>query len=188
MKVFVDKQEVRFETEDFPILISAHGGSGASLFSIHLMLNLFRQGKKILFFSAFPAAKEDFLRLLTEEEHGEVEFIERAEDATGKQAILARSGDESVLLDLIRMLSDITDRVVLIKNIEEYSPAVGELIKRLDLVVASGDIDQCSFVNMVTEKSFPTKIFFSAQKAILSVTFQSSKNIRGTSKESDSRA
>ncbi len=161
MSILVDGQRVDFHDQDFPLLISGQEGSGASYFSVGLMVNLFRQGRKIVFFTAFPAAKEEFKKALTEKELQEVEFIDRGDHVLGRRAIVIRSGEEADFIEVMQQLQDVNDRVVLVKNMENYSVALFDQIKDKKSIVLSGDIDKCAFFAEIKNQRFSTVIFFS---------------------------
>ncbi|MFA6273585.1 MAG: hypothetical protein WC662_00290 [Candidatus Paceibacterota bacterium] len=149
MKILVNNEIVNFEKEDFPMLISGKAlvGSGASFFSVSLMSKLLENGEKIVFFTAFPQAKELFRNQIG--------------NTINENVIIIDSGDEKVLLDLIENIKDFSERIVLIKNIENYSKNLFNKLSEKKLIIFSGDIDKCVFGDDLVKKDFKTKIFFS---------------------------
>jgi len=145
MNILIDDQELNFAKDDFPMLISGTDNTGTSFFSICLLANLLNSGLKVLFFSAYSAAKEAFKKHIVNEE----------------KAIIIESGEESAFIYKIKNTTDLSDRIILIKNIETYSPKIFEAVKDLKLVIFSGDLDKCHFTDDLIKKDFATKIFFS---------------------------
>ncbi|MFZ4631803.1 MAG: hypothetical protein ACOYL8_01180 [Patescibacteria group bacterium] len=149
MNILVNNQETNFSSGDFPILISGAEKTGTSFFSICLIANLLNSGKKVIFFSAYPAAKEAFREQIINNEDN---------------AIIIESGEEQDFLDTIEKIENLDGRVILIKNMENYSEKIFEAVKDLKLVIFSGDLDKCSFADKLLEKNCVSRIFFSQPK------------------------
>lgn len=147
MKILINDKEVVFNKEDFPMLINGADKSGASFFSISLLVNLFENGEKVLLFSAFDPAKEEFRKQLS--------------DSINENALIIESGDEENFIKELDKVSDLSNRIVLCKNVENYSFNLFNKLKDQELVIFSGDIDKCEFGEQVANKDFKTKIFFS---------------------------
>ena len=152
MKILIDDREVVFNKEDFPILINGADKSGASFFSISLLVNLFENGEKVLLFSAYDPAKEEFRKQLG--------------NSINENALIIESGDEENFIKELDKVSDLSNRIVLCKNIENYSSNLFNKLKNQKLVIFSGDIDKCEFGEQLVKKDFKTKIFFSYTKKI----------------------
>ena len=147
MKIFVNDKEVVFNKEDFPMLINGADKSGASFFSISLLVNLFENREKVLLFSAFDPAKEEFRKQL--------------DDSINESALIIESGDEYNFIKELDKVSDLSERIVLCKNIENYSLNLFNKLIDQELVIFSGNIDKCEFGEQVAKKGFKTKVFFS---------------------------
>ncbi|MFA6185582.1 MAG: hypothetical protein WC720_05585 [Candidatus Shapirobacteria bacterium] len=163
MNIILNNQKYDFSESDLPIMVHGKENSGASFFSIALIANLFLSGHKILFFTAFPMAKESFSKIIGEKK-SEVGFIENNSDfdqVAHKQAIIVKSGDMELFKKMVNKLDDIKERIIFIKNIEEYDESIFELVKEKIKIVISGDIDKCCFLNKFEQKEFITKIYFS---------------------------
>ena len=59
--IVLDQRNFEFHKSFFPCLIIGANKSGASYFSISLIANLISEGFKVIFFTAFPMAKEELL-------------------------------------------------------------------------------------------------------------------------------
>jgi len=149
MKITINEQEVVFGKEDFPMFINgkAFVQSGASFFSVSLMTKLFEQGEKIVFFTGFDPAKELFRQQL--------------DGRMNENIILIPTGDEEAFIKGLDEIKDLDERIILFKNIEEYSIKLFDKLKDHKYVIFSGDIDKCTFGDKLANKDFKTKIFFS---------------------------
>ena len=147
MKILINDKDAIFNKEDFPMLINGRDKSGASLFSISLLTSLFENKEKVLLFSAFDPAKEEFRKQLS--------------DSINENALIIESGDEIAFIKELDEIQDLSERIILCKNIENYSSSLFDKLKDQELVIFSGDIDKCEFVEQLSNKGFKTKIFFS---------------------------
>ncbi len=152
MKILINDKEVIFNKEDFPMLINGADKSGASLFSISLLKSIFENGEKVLLFSAFDPAKEEFKKQLGV--------------SINENALIIESGDESAFIKELDGIQDLSERIILCKNIENYSLSLFGKLKNQKLVIFSGDIDKCEFGEQLVNKDFKTKIFFSYPEKI----------------------
>ncbi len=152
MNILINDQIVNFTKDDFPILINGANKTGASLFSISLVSNLFKNGNKIVFFTAYPEAKIDFRKQLG--------------DLINENSVIIDSGEESVFIEKLDEIKDLDETIVLLKNIENYSIKLFNKLKDKKLVIFSGDIDKCEFRDQLSNKDFKTKIFFSYPESI----------------------
>lgn len=146
MNILINNKEVDFSENDFPVLIHGYPKTGASYFSVCLSANLLNNNRSILFFSAYPAAKEELRKEINNDKNN---------------AVIIDSGEENVLIETLKNTPDIHERIVLIKNIENYSHKLFEIVKDLNLIVFSGNLDKCVFANELIKREVATKIFFS---------------------------
>ena len=130
MNILVNNRKTDFSNDDFPMLISGACKTGTSFFSVCLLADLLTSGKKVLLFSAYPAAKEAFREQIASNQ---------------ENAFIIESGEEQVFIDTIKEVPDLHERIILIKNIENYSEKIFNAVKDLKLVIFSGDLDKCSF-------------------------------------------
>ncbi len=146
MNILLDDKKIDFSLNDLPILISGREKTGSSFFTICLLVNLLKNGHKVILFSAHPAAKEEFRDQV---------------GANLDNALIIDSESEDDFIDIIKNTPDLPQRVVLIKNIDSYSQKLFEAVKNLKLVIFSGDLDKCQFADDLLKKNFNSKIFFS---------------------------
>lgn len=154
MKILVNDKEIVFNKSDFPMLVNgkAFVQSGASFFSVSLMTKLLEWGEKIVFFTGFDPAKELFRSQIG--------------DVQNDNIIIIPSGDEEKFIQKLDEIKNLKERIILFKNIEEYSTNLFNRLKNQELVIFSGDIDECEFRDELSKINFKTKIFFSYPEKI----------------------
>ncbi|MDD3939669.1 MAG: hypothetical protein PHF49_03410 [Patescibacteria group bacterium] len=146
MNILLDDKKIDFSLNDLPILISGAEKTGSSLFTICLLTNLVKSGHKVILFSAHLAAKEEF----------------RNQVGSGAdKALIIESESEDVFIEIIKTIPDLSERVVLIKNIDSYTQKLFNVVKDLKFVIFSGDLDKCQFADDLMNLNFESKIFFS---------------------------
>ena len=160
MSILLNNEQVKIQKDDLPMLISGKRGSGSSKFSIRVILDFVLSGNKVLFFTAFPPAKRDFKSLLDQNNITDVEFVEDFDQITEEQVIVLNSAEGSDFIQTLKFLTDLEERVVLLKNMDAYDQNVYDVVCNLKNVVVSGDIDKTVFDESLTKKEFSTKIFF----------------------------
>ncbi len=156
---------------NLPCLITYQDKSGGSQFSVTLVADLFLRGAKILFLTAYPMAKDNFLEQIIDKEKGVI-YVEKEEDfskAQNYQAIIIKSGDANLYLQALKKLSDITERIVLIKNMEVFGMEVFDQSLPLQKIIFSGDIDKCVAKKELAEKQYKTIVVFSKPEISLPV-------------------
>jgi len=149
MNILIDNKKVNFAEDDFPMLIHGAEKTGASFFSVSLLANLLNDGHKVLFFSSYQIAKDDFKK----QAHSEKDKV-----------IMIDSGEEQDFIDTINNTTYSSERIVLIKNMDNYSPKLFNVVKNLKLVIFSGDLDKCKFAGDLINKTFASKILFSSSE------------------------
>ena len=60
--ILFDKKEFHFSISDLPALVSYKEKTGGSQFSIAMIADLYLQGEKVIFYSAYSMAKDSFLK------------------------------------------------------------------------------------------------------------------------------
>ena len=154
MDILVNDKIIEFDKNDFPMLINGQAfvNSGASFFSVSLMTKLTQMGKKVVFFTGFPPAKEL--------------FREQIKNSKSDNIMIIDSGNEDVFINNLDEIKDLKERIILFKNIEEYSSKLFNKLKDHEFIIFSGDIDQCVFKKELLKIDFKNKIFFSYPKNI----------------------
>ncbi len=170
-KILLNKQPFEISEDDLPCLITYGGHMGGSQLSIGLVVSLFLQGSKILFLTAYPMAKENFLNQINFDQ-SKICFIDNISDlgkAAKNQVIILESGNEPLFLEAIKFLPDLSERVVLVKNIEVFSEKFLNECFGLEKIILSGDIDICVAKDKILKKKLKTIIAFNQPKTSISL-------------------
>jgi hypothetical protein len=166
-EIVLDQKPYYIKENELPCLITYPEKTGGSDFSIMLAADLFSRGSKILFFTAYPMAKDNFTEQISE---SEVSYItNKNELSSNSRCILVESGNEELFVYTIQKLDDINDRVIFIKNIEMFSEALLMTCINFEKIILSGDIDLCSNIELILQKKFHTKIFFNQPNSMKDV-------------------
>jgi hypothetical protein len=138
---------ITFNKKDLPIVIHGKKGSGASLFSVRLIAALAKVGNPIIFWSAYPMAKDEFRKELGED--------------LGQQITVIENEDPSQAAVLLK--NDL-DRIVFIKNFELIPENIRTELLKIKLLIISGDMENVLTVDQILK--FPTRILFSVYLGI----------------------
>lgn len=170
-KILLNNKELHFTEKDLPCLIHYKEKQGGSQFTITLVADLFSQGSKILFLTAYPYAKDNFLAQTKGMENKRyfVENKRMLSEAHNHQAIVLKSGDENLFLEALNTLPDLSERVVLIKNFEIFDQNILKHSIKLEKIIFSGDTDKSVIRKQIINKKYKTIIAFSRTNADLSI-------------------
>lgn len=154
---------------DFPVLINGVPKVGASLFTVTMAVNLFLQGKKLLFFTAYPMAREEFMdQLAGTGREKDIFYLERPEDiekASNYQVVIVKSGDVGLCLTVLKEMLSLSERIIFVKNIESIlTQELFEAVKDYQLLVLSGNVGAVLFSDQIIKLLFATKFSFSVLK------------------------
>ena len=178
-KTLLNNKEYHIGEDGLPCLIHYTPKSGGSHFSVAMVADLFLRGSKILFLTAYPMAKDNFMQQIKGEESKTSYITDVSQISTDTQAIILESGNEGLYLEAVKKLNDLSERVVLIKNIEVFSDAVFDHCLKLQKVILSGNIDTCSAKKQISSISYKSKVLFNKAEADLKVELPSLKKYQG---------
>ncbi|MCX6785129.1 MAG: hypothetical protein NTV81_04375 [Candidatus Komeilibacteria bacterium] len=159
-QILLNNEEYYITEGGLPCLITYAEKAGGSHFSITMVADLFLRGSRILFLTAYPMAKENFLKQTKGNESKTTYITDANQLNTNSQAIILESGNEKLFLEAVNKLTDINERVVFIKNMEVFSDAVFDVCLKLPKLILSGDIDKCFAKKQISEKLFNTTVIF----------------------------
>lgn len=169
MKNFINtenKEIVYFDKNDLPMVIHGRDKTGSSLFSITMAAHLHIQGNKLLIFTAYPMAKEEFLEQVGND--SSVFYLENSDDinkAQEYQTIIIKSGDIGLCAYTIKNLNDTVSRILFIKNVDiMLNNEIVENLKINNSIMLSGDVDLSIYPDFIKNINYKTKIFFSESK------------------------
>ncbi len=170
MKNFINLQnnkQIDFNVNDLPMIIHGREHTGSSLFSVTMAVHLYRQNNKILMFTAYPMAKDEFLEQIDNKDT--VFYLEDVQDikkAQGFQTIIIKSGDKDLCAQVLLNLPDINDRILFIKNVDIILN--NDIIKNInqEKILLSGDADLSMHKDFIKKFTYKTKIFFSESELL----------------------
>lgn len=162
------------------MLIHGAHKTGSSMFSIVVVSQLFKAGSKLLFFTAFPQAKDSFFERVGKHHGiGVVNSMDDFEMNKDEQAIIVKSGDVKLLHEVVAKLDDLSERIVYLKNIDEYGASAFVPIAGQDKIIFQGDIDKSAFGEAIAKKDLKTKVFFTRPAMDLGVEIPDLEKYQG---------
>lgn len=170
-QIILNGEPYAITESDLPYLVTYGEKAGGSHFTITLLKDLFLSGSKILFLTAFPMARDNFLSQIGED-HSRVALVSSVtelEKAFDAQVILLESGNENLFIEALKTAPDIDTRVVLVKNIEAFSAAVFDACLGLTKIILSGNLDECISKNQIAQKNFQNIVVFTKTETPLPV-------------------
>ncbi len=159
-KVTLDNEEFNFNESLLPCLITGAAGSGVSYFSITMVGNLIQQGKKMIFFTAFPVAREELYAQIGRDSTFEIKSELDIGSIPEGKSIVVKSGNIHLWQQVIESIKNIDEYIIFVKNIEEYNETVLRVVGDNKKIIMSGNIDLCSFKKNAVEREWKSKIIF----------------------------
>lgn len=127
---------------DLPILIHGKEGRGASFFSVKMVAE-FAKKNALIFWSAYPMAKQEFKKELNNNVPKNVIIIENENPA-----------------ELDKIISEVdTGQTIFVKNFELIPEEISKKLLERELLIIAGDLEKVVVKDEVFK--FPTRIFFS---------------------------
>jgi hypothetical protein len=131
------------DKKDLPILIHGKEGRGASFFSIKLVSGFVKKNNPLIFWSAYPMAKQEFKKELNDNVPPNVIIIENENPA-----------------ELNKILLEIdVGQTLFVKNFEVIPSEIRKMLLKRKLLVIAGDLEKALTRDEVLK--FPIRIFFS---------------------------
>ena len=127
-KIYLNKEPYMITESDLPCLVTYKSGMGGSHLTVTLVSDLALRGSKIIFFTAYPMAGDNFLKQIGTN-HSNIAFINSISDLKSQseaQILILESGNEQLFIDVVNSIPDLQERIVLIKNIEMFTSKVFE--------------------------------------------------------------
>lgn len=134
-QILLDGKEINAISFDLPLLIHGRDKSGASFFTMNLVLNLLNEKKKILFYSAFKPARIFLIKNTTEETF---QMIENVTPTYSEQLIIPISGNIELFKEILRK-NYYENYIFVMKNIETFDEELFSLLSSKDNLVFSGN-------------------------------------------------
>lgn len=172
-QITIDDKELLFDETFLPCLVTGAHKSWASYFSVSLIANLIQQWSKVIFFTAFPMAKEELLHQIGNNKTFEVRNESDIKNIPQDKSILIESGNKELWEKVIQNIGNLEEYIVFVKNIEEYDKLILEIIWDKEKIILSGTIDSCSFKENISKKQWESMIIFTAPEIDLNVQIPS---------------
>lgn len=178
--ILLNNSEFHFSMSDLPCLIHGVDHAGASLFTVIMMVDLYRQSNKILFVSGYHMARDEFISQTdVSDEIIHLQKEEQFTEAIQKKVVFIQKENISLLQSFVKILPDFNERVVLLKNFDLFDESVFRSLMSSQHIVLSGDLDRCSYAEEIIQLLFKTKIFFSVPKTNLEIQIPSLSKYQG---------
>lgn len=155
-QLILNKEVFDVNSCKLPCIIHGEEKSGASFFTMQWTKELVEAGHKVLFYSAFPQAKE----FLLSECSDKAKVIESPDFETDTQLIIPESGNKDLFAEL---LTDdrVYEYVIVIKNIEELELEMLIDLLKIKNVVISGNWPHSYMKEALRTDTVPSRIYFS---------------------------
>lgn len=156
--LLLNNKPFHLSLENLPCMIHGRGKTGASFFTMNVVLDLLEQKYKVVFYSAYQAARD----FLTENVPGENLSIitSSSQFDENKQLLILMRGEKDLFMELLRHKGD-TEYIFVIKNIEELDKETVEEILTYTNIIVSGDCGEAVFSHLFKDHAFKAHIFFS---------------------------
>jgi hypothetical protein len=148
-KILLNEDTYKCSENDLPLLIHGEDKAGASLFTITFAANLFTTGSKLLFLTGYEMAREEFVKQIG------ISHVEN------NDVIFCFKDSVNQFIEYLNTLSDINERIVIVKNIDLFNEEIFHLISNKQKIILSGDINKCGFKKAILGIKFKTKVMFS---------------------------
>lgn len=158
MSLLLNKTPFHLTPQDLPCMIHGVGKSGASFFTMNVVLDLIDQGHTVIFYSAFRAARDFLTENIPEEKYAVIESQDQF--SSTKQLLIPMSGEKELFMDLLRKRGD-SEYLIVVKNIEELSQDIVREILTHKNVIISGGCGDTKFSNLILDHQYASRIFFS---------------------------
>jgi hypothetical protein len=170
-----------FSEKNLPALIHYKSKEGWSHYSMVLIENLALQWHKVLLVTWYPQAKEQFYQETKKIAKNTiiVNTIEDIKKYKNKQVIVIHDDDEKLCLDAIKILDDINERIIFIKNIDIFHKKLINTCLKYDKLILSGEIDACLAKEKVLNKIYNSILLFSQPKTKIPYKFIESEPYTG---------
>lgn len=177
--ILLNNEVYQISEDVLPCLIHYTPESGGSRFTLSIVANLFLKGSKILFFTAYPMAKDDFLQQIEGMASKTTMVTDESQLSCNSQAIIIESGNENLFLQAVSKLDDIDERVILVKNIEVFGNAVFDSCLEFEKIIFSGDLDKCSMRKQISKKQYNATVLFNKSEALPKAELENLKKYSG---------
>lgn len=168
--ILLDGYPFDFHTWLLPCLVTGASRSGASYFSVSLIAKLIKQWLKVIFFSAYPMARDELLQQIWPGFCYEVVDAEDIVSMPRDRSILIQSGNFPLWEYVMDQIHHLNDYIVFVKNFEKYDITLLASLTQQVFFILSGNIDDCTFKTTLASMSWWSLIVFTPPLINLSIT------------------
>ncbi len=158
--ILLNGKSLSFNMSFLPCLITGAAKSGASFFSIIAIAQLIQKGAKVVFFSAYPMARDALLQQIWPSFCYEVNDHEDVLTIPSHKSILIQSGNISLWNSVMTKIQDHDDYVFFVKNFEKYETSLFDTLSHCRYYLLSGSLDDCSFQKNLIQQQRSSIICF----------------------------
>lgn len=154
---------IDINNSNLPLLISGGDGSGASFFSVSLVVSLFQKGHRLLFFTEQHFATDQFLEQskISSDNYLIINSPEDFKKFERQAVVLIKSGEKDLFESALNNLDDLDGRIIFVKNIEKtLTNKTFQKLKSYQNLILSGSLPESSLQDDIKRINFTTKIFF----------------------------
>lgn len=159
-QITLNNESFIFDESYLPCIITWAEKSWASYFSICLVANLIQQWSKVIFFTAFPMAKEELYKQIWTDKTFEINSDSDLSKIPNDKSIIIQSWNLNLRKKTIQNIENNSDYIIFVKNIEEYDTDIWQLIWENSKIILSWDIDKCKSKDVLLNFSRQSKIIF----------------------------
>lgn len=155
MTLLLNNKPFHFTPTDVPCMIHGKEKSGASHFTMAVILDLLQQGHKVIFYSAYKAAREFLLDHVSADDVcviSEPLMLHNSE-----KLLIPMSGEQELFMNVLQNRGD-SEYIIVVKNVEELNPEYVEVVLTHKKIVVSGD---CGGLMPLKDHLFNAHILFS---------------------------
>lgn len=168
-QITLNNKEFQFNESLLPCLVIWVHKSWASYFSVTLIANLINQWSKVIFFTAFPMAKQELLAQIWTDKTFDITQKTDSENIPQDKSIIIQSWNKQLREQTIKDIKNLENYIIFVKNIEEYDNSILDIIWINNKIILSWDLDNCSFKNNIAKQKWESKIIFTVPEIALDI-------------------
>lgn len=178
--ILLNDKQFHFSKQNLPLLIHGEDGSGASLFSISCVADLYDQGFNIIFLCGYHMARDEFE--LQTKSRSESVVLAKNTDADllrGKRVVSIPSEEPELLEYALKLLGNTHNQVVFFKNFDLFDETVFSAVRNLPSLIMMGNIDSCSYATRLPDKQWMSQVYFSIPETIPNLKIPALEKYKG---------
>ena len=139
------------------------------IFSVTMVANLINQWSKVIFFTAFPMAKQELLAQIWTDKTFDITQKTDSENIPQDKSIIIQSWNKQLREQTIKNIKNLENYIIFVKNIEQYDNSILDIIWINNKIILSWALDNCSFKNNIAKQKWESKIIFTVPEILLDI-------------------